>query len=102
MANLVMLYLIRKNKVGFFEVRADGIKFPKPRDDFVRFSDIKRFRTKDERALRIFRTRYIEIKEEDGPVHVISNRRIPGSDYISSDLDDIERIVRDRWNRLNR
>jgi hypothetical protein len=101
-ANLLMLYLVRRNEVGSFEVREDGIRFPKPRDAFVEFDRIRKVRTMDQRTNWIFRTRYIEIVDLDGARYVISDRRIPGTDYVTGDYGKVERAISERFNELDR
>jgi hypothetical protein len=100
-AQIVSLYLIRKNHRGHFEIDERGIRFPRPRDTYIEFSKIKGFKTEDKQQF-LFHTRYMEIRCDDGSNYVISNKKLRPSDYITADFVRIETSIRDRWNQLNR
>jgi hypothetical protein len=100
-AQMTMLYLIRKNHKGAFEVTEEGIRFPKPRDAFVRFSDIKGFKTEDAQPF-FYHLRCMTIETDGGGTYIISNRKLKDSDYVSGDFVKIESAIRERWNEMNR
>jgi hypothetical protein len=100
-AQMFLLYLIRKNHRGRFEIDEKGIRFPKPRDEYIEFSRIKGFKTEDIQRFP-FRTRYMEIRCDDGSIYLISNKKLRQADYVTSDFVKVEETIRDRWNHLNR